>query len=484
MPALFLNQNWPRASLTENLLPIRPTIPSKPVFTNTFEEAGTSAQNDVWYTLTNKGTAAFSTTHVLAGYTIAGDNNSTGQSLKITAGANQASQPLEIARKLTSGFSAVTSSFRLRYFVENDAGITDMRWRIYNDTTFTNGWQILNMPVKAGVWHDIEVTNSTFDLNKIGAPNWANPILSFVILANGVTGASNLPIIHFDFIEVVPTGATTGAIVMTLDDAFSAQVENALPYAMKAGIPVTVFVTINKISSGDPSYSTWARLKEFDRPDMIEWGMHFTGPTQSGFPYDSRPSGGVPSAGEKHAYMIGAKSAIANQQFLNYTPDLFALPTGTDGSSGFGYPTYNDFLIMKQHCSIVRLTKPFWSAADATARDGTAPSGVNDMGSVAYGYVPRYRRHTCFYPAATFGGDALYPASGHTAGHDLFTAAIDRIVANKDVLIDYEHNIGPGSVEVFSMLPVDWQSRIDYIRSKIDAGTLQALRFSDLVAGV
>jgi peptidoglycan/xylan/chitin deacetylase (PgdA/CDA1 family) len=106
------------------------------------------------------------------------------------------------------------------------------------------------------------------------------------------------------------------SVIITLDDAYRDNYENAFPILQEFGLKATIFVPTDFIDAANPNYLTWEMINE-----MSAYGIRFE--VHSRTHPDLR--------GREREYLIweilGPQETLAAH--LGYTPRYFAYPGGT-----------------------------------------------------------------------------------------------------------------------------------------------------------
>jgi peptidoglycan/xylan/chitin deacetylase (PgdA/CDA1 family) len=78
---------------------------------------------------------------------------------------------------------------------------------------------------------------------------------------------AHLPFVPFD------SGAATG-VAITFDDGYADLLTTVLPEMARRGLPFHVFITADKLRSGDPRYLTADGLRQLAQSDLVTIGAH------------------------------------------------------------------------------------------------------------------------------------------------------------------------------------------------------------------
>ncbi len=109
--------------------------------------------------------------------------------------------------------------------------------------------------------------------------------------------------------------APSNPVILTFDDGFRDQYENAVPILQEYGFTATFFITTELIESGSSSYMTWDLIKELP---------------QAGMRIESQSMSDAPLAGLDQAAMMaevrGAQAALTAQ--IGEAPHYLAYPFG------------------------------------------------------------------------------------------------------------------------------------------------------------
>ena len=104
-------------------------------------------------------------------------------------------------------------------------------------------------------------------------------------------------------------------VIITLDDAYRDNYENAFPVLKEFGLKTTIFVPTEFIDSGNPNHLTWEMIDE-----MAAYGIRF----------ESHSKSHPDLSGRERDFLIweilGSQETLAAH--LGYTPRYFAYPSG------------------------------------------------------------------------------------------------------------------------------------------------------------
>lgn len=151
---------------------------------------------------------------------------------------------------------------------------------------------------QTGEQRELDVDTATFRAQMDEIARDGRAVISLGALVDALRGKGSVP---------------TGAVVLTFDDGWLDQYEDALPILERHHFTATFFVYTTAIGNG-PAFMTWDQLREMQHAGMTI-GAH------------SRTHPDLTSANVSLADEInGSRADIARK--LGVTPDLFAYPYG------------------------------------------------------------------------------------------------------------------------------------------------------------
>ena len=78
---------------------------------------------------------------------------------------------------------------------------------------------------------------------------------------------ANIPIVRF-------TDAPATGIAITFDDGYADLLSVVLPEMSRRNVPFHVFITVDKLTSGDPRYLTTEQLSQLAQSELVSVGAH------------------------------------------------------------------------------------------------------------------------------------------------------------------------------------------------------------------
>ena len=192
--------------------------------------------------VTTGGTNAVNNTALLYG-------NTQGITVTATAGANSKIDNTQ-ARNLSA-----YSAFRLRVYVDNSAGLSNISLYISSDSSYANYYVSVISSLITG-WNDKTVSLSTFSTT--GSPNLASvaKIRLTVIPLSGQTVNAT-----FAGLLGVSNPNTKGVVLITFDDGFPSQYTTAAQAMAAYGWAATAFVTPSQVALGNPTSMTVPQIQ-------------------------------------------------------------------------------------------------------------------------------------------------------------------------------------------------------------------------------
>ena len=292
------------------------------------------------------------------GYFLAG-----AKSMKIVGRDDKTDYNIQVYRTVARAALAA-HNLRLRYYVANQGnalctssghatgdnqGLVLFLQQTDPVTTLTNYSPLNYMPVTPG-WHDIVFNASKVEFQGLGAFDIDVALTGYYLRVAGDFNYGDAPIVYVDSLEAWPADVTAGQkawFAITFDDAFVEQVP-AIRHCISLGIPCTLAVASHAVDAGSAAHMTWAQIKTFHETGMVHISQH-----HSVFPYTGTDS-------EKRAYMRASRSALTRQGIGGFGPQVYVIPSGTDGVADGNRPSVADIKLMREY-GIVRGTHPWWT---------------------------------------------------------------------------------------------------------------------------
>lgn len=417
----------------------------------------------------------------------------------------------------------------------------DASWVPYGDTYYRAQFHLLlsastdpitnklqySLPISPG-WHTVEITRPM--MTKSGTVDEAAiRCVGIYYAANATNGNPATWNLWFDSITFTKSDRTKGGLILGFDDAYTSHLTVAKKLSSQ-GFRSMLFAEPN--TWGTSGRLTIDQLKECEKYGMLVCGHY------QGVPYDSNYPETVVADGAVHAYCRRIKQAFYSAGLRNGA-EFFALPGGTAWQQ-----SEEHIDIFRQYFTLIRGTGPFRTQGREAFKLSKHPVGAAvDKGGglvgipcVSHGFTPGTRINTSHsnytglytvhanttadeivitatYVATTFTGTSkVYPwlvGATHVDGHILryvqaanpleswwrwateitgaddgtyattFNAHIDAVITAKQILETLDHDVPASGGSSLTMARLD--AAIAYIRTKVDAGTLEVLTYEDLI---
>jgi len=332
----------------------------------------------------------------------------------------------------------------------------------------------VSLPLSAG-WHEVNIPISQLVQTIANPPDMTQiNFIAFQYRSNATTDQSAFNV-WFDDITITSTGRTKGTFMFTFDDAYLNHRTIAAPYLSARGYRSINYVEGNSIGTGSGSGErmTLAQVRESESLGMLPCG-HWSGALfTTGGGDQQADKDAVATETRVRQWCEGIKAWMEDNGFTE-GQDYLALPGGT----GF-IQTENHIKIMREYFAHIRGTTPWRRNGPytllATTTVNTSPQGfVGKLTSPLVGSEPWW-------------GDATQIVAGAGFDSDM-KAFVDACVDNGDLGVMFIHNIEPGgnltdaASAGFDMNQTQFEAMVDYVKTKVDAGTLDVITYQDLIS--
>jgi hypothetical protein len=234
--------------------------------------------------------------------------------------------------------------------------------------------------------------------------------------------------------------------MIQFDDGTVESFDEMAPYAAKYGFPVQIYVMPESVGTTNPTtprirYADWDTVKAGTKINVL-LGVHGSsaiGTTIGDF--------GIESWCKNHKRPFLERGLIRGSDYM-------ALPGGQELS----LRDEDALRIMQKYFVSVRGTKAYYQEGPA-----------NYKGLASYGY-------NCTKPK-----DYIWSFSKGIDSN--YATYIDQAIEGKTVLILYAHGLSERSGGYWTLTRATYQACIDYIQTKVAAGTLQVVTLEDLING-
>lgn len=464
-----------------------------------------------------------------------GVNNASIKIAVPAIGAGEASKSWRLYKDFTTPWDARDCTITIRYYCDHP-------YVPYGSAYYRAGFQFLmtsstdpitnrkriDLPLSPG-WHTVDITDSwTTEAGTVDES--AIRTIGIIYSANTTNGDPVAWNIWLDSITFTKSVRTKAGLILSVDDNYLSAMTIAKKFA-KYGFRSMVFAEPNTWS-GTSGRLTAAQLRECEKYGMLVCS-HYQGAyfDSSGAPQTLVDSGSV------HVWCRTVKQGMWKEGFRNGS-EFVALPGGT------AYQQSEDHIdVLRQYFSIIRGTGPYRTSGRAAFQMASTLSGaVVDKGGGLVGFpavghafstgmrvtlngstkytATFYTVHadtsanevvvTATYQAETFAGRAsIYPwlpaaispegnisyaVHGANLAEPWWRWAINpvhAVDANYETLCETYIAAAIASKGIFEMFDHDFNAtgltatRLDtllaYIKTQVDAGTLEVLTYEDLV---
>lgn len=373
--------------------------------------------------------------------------------IKVTMESASTNTYVLISRNYGEGTEKVIagSNYRLRYYVdpENYGDLKEnggLQVLFYETDVGGSNRKVLSLPTSPG-WNVVDWSFS--EMTSVGTYAITTPMRTLALRMARVANTTTAPYVVWDSFEIIPHGRDKAALIWTFDDAIKTEYTLGIRYMAAKGLKSVMYVSVDKIGdTGDTEgdYCTVTELLQAQEQGCLI-AVHNKTSYTNGYTLGTMPSVAI------KIWCQRIKGLMQRNGFYGGM-GYFAIPGGTDYLQ-----SKSDLDVFHNEFIHIRGTAPFYHNADL------AINPTKYFGSQA---------QSPYYPAKWWWGYNVYPTAAN------YQNMIDATIANKDLIVFGHHGIGDGTYDDLSV--AEFRTIIDYIKTQVDAGTLEVITYADLLS--